>query len=186
MSCSPVDLKDYFFGELAEAERLRMKEHVAGCSSCRSEVERLRLTQSALSSLRDEEPPRRIAFVSDKVFEPRWWQRVWRSGPQLGFLSASILAAAILVHGWTRPAPVITPVSAGVSEAEVARRIQTAVKESEARQAVKTAELLAAAEKNYEFDRKALLLAVQQDLDLLEKQFKRAVQIASNQSGRAE
>ena len=37
---------------------------------------RVRLTLDALSTLREEEVPRRIAFVSDKVFEPRWWQTV--------------------------------------------------------------------------------------------------------------
>ena len=44
--------------------------------SCREELARLRLTLDALSTLREEEMPRRIAFVSDKVFEPRWWQSV--------------------------------------------------------------------------------------------------------------
>ena len=35
------------------------------------------VTLDALSTLREEEIPRRIAFVSDKVFEPRWWQKLF-------------------------------------------------------------------------------------------------------------
>ena len=42
-------------------------------------------------SLPDEEIPQRIAFVSDRVFEPSWWQTVWRSGPAMGFASAVLL-----------------------------------------------------------------------------------------------
>lgn len=180
MSCSPVDVKDYFFGEAPQAELARMQEHVNGCEACRAELDRLRLTHAAMASLREEEPPRRIAFVSDKVFEPRWWQKLWRSGPQLGFVSASILAAAILVHAWTRPAASV-PV-AGVSESEVVRRIDVAVKEAEARQAAKTAELLAAAEKRAEFDRAALILEVNKEFEILQKQLKRAVYLASNET----
>jgi hypothetical protein len=78
MSCSPFDLKDYFLKELP-AERARWKR-TSGMPACREELDRLRLTGAALFSLRDEEIPRRIAFVSDQVFEPspwrRWWERV--------------------------------------------------------------------------------------------------------------
>jgi anti-sigma factor RsiW len=183
MGCPPVDLKDYFFGELPQAELARVKEHVAGCQECRLEIDRLRMTQAAMSSLGEEELPRRIAFVSDKVFEPRWWQRLWRSGPQLGFISASILAASILVHAWTRPVPVVGP--AGVSQAEVAHRIEAAVKEAEARQSAKTVQLLAAAEKRFEFDRAALMLAVDKEFDVLQKEVRRAIYIARNDGGGA-
>ena len=79
-----------------------MEDHVRGCQSCREELDRLNLTRSALASLEDEEIPRRIAFVSDRVFEPRWWQTMWHSGPVMGFASAAVLAAAILVHGFER------------------------------------------------------------------------------------
>ena len=152
MNCSPNDLKDFFFGELAEAERGRVRAHLGECSECHEEFERLRLTQSALHSLRDEEPPRRIAFVSDPVFEPHWWRRMWRSGPQLGFASAAMLAAAILVHGFARPQQIVNapPQSSAALDArigaEVARRIEPAVRaavaESEARQAQKATELV--------------------------------------------
>ena len=100
MSCSSDDLKAYVVGEMTRQERGMVDDHVRGCQSCREELDRLNLTQAALVSLEDEEIPRRIAFVSDRVFEPRWWQTMWRSGPVMGFASAALLAAAILVHGF--------------------------------------------------------------------------------------
>lgn len=99
MNCSPSDLKDYFFDELPAAERRAVETHVSTCADCREQFEALRVTGTALLSVRDEEPPRRIAFVSDPVFEPTWWQRVWNSGPRLGFASAAMLTCAILGHG---------------------------------------------------------------------------------------
>lgn len=178
MSCSPFDLKDYFLGELGEADARRMREHLAGCRACREELERLRLTQAALLSLRDEEVPRRIAFVSDKVFERRWWRWLWESGPRLGFASAAMLAIAILAHALLRPAAVSpTAVDAAVVEqrisAEVARRLQPliekAVADSEARQAGEIAKAVAAARQELEFQHKADLLAVEENFSVLKK-----------------
>ena len=67
---------------------------------CREELAGLRLTLDALSTLREEEVPRRIAFVSDKVFEPRWWQRIWSPS----FAAGCVVAAAILIHAFVQPA----------------------------------------------------------------------------------
>ena len=77
MSCSPFDLKDYFLQELTDPQRHQVEAHVRTCALCHEEMDRLQMTQAALLSLRDEEIPQRIAFVSDKIFEPsplrRWW-----------------------------------------------------------------------------------------------------------------
>ena len=35
MSCSPFDLKDYFFEELDGAQRKQVEAHVTGCRACR-------------------------------------------------------------------------------------------------------------------------------------------------------
>jgi anti-sigma factor RsiW len=187
MSCSPYDLKDFFFGELEAAQGRQVEEHLEGCSECREEFERLRLTRTALDSLREEEPPRRIAFVSDTVFEPRWWRVLWQSGPRLGFASAAMLAAAILVHAWVRPAPNVAPppdtaaIEARVG-AEVARRIepsvQAAVAESEARQVKKAEELVSAARKNFELQRDADRVWIAETLSLLQKKYS-VLQLAS-------
>ena len=109
MSCSPFDLKDYFLKELPSPQALEVEAHVKTCQACREELDRLHMTQAALFSLRDEEIPQRIAFVSDKVFEPspwrRGWNAFWGSTARLGFASAAILSAAIFFFAATRPAP---------------------------------------------------------------------------------
>jgi len=130
--CSPFDLRDYFFGELDAEQKQTVERHVDACVSCRDELSALSATRSAVLCMKEEELPRRIAFVSDKVFEPRWWQRFIGSGPQLGFASAAMLAAAILFHALHAPtavqtAPMTAQANQPVNEAEIARRVQAAV-----------------------------------------------------------
>lgn len=121
MTCSNFDLTGYLLGEISEGERREVRDHAATCGSCAGELERLRLTHAAMLTLGEEEMPRRIAFVSDKVFEPRWWQRLWSSGPRLGFASAAMLSAAILAHGWIQqPAPATPPADVAKLEAQIA------------------------------------------------------------------
>jgi anti-sigma factor RsiW len=138
MNCPPIDLKDYLLNELADPDRRTLEVHVKSCQACREELDRLRLTEAALFSLREEEIPQRIAFVSDPVFEPsrwrRWWTMLWGSPARLGFASAAMLTAAILVSAITRPAPVrpqpapaTVAAAAAISDAEMERRIQAAV-----------------------------------------------------------
>jgi anti-sigma factor RsiW len=157
MSCSPFDLKEYFLRELPSPQRLQVEAHVKTCSPCREELERLQLTEAALFSLRDEEIPQRIAFVSDQIFEPsplrRWLSGFWGSGPRLGFASAAMLSASIIFFAATRPAPApvptaVTPVAAvSPSPQEVRQQIQQAVAQAvaavEARQTEKNKELVA-------------------------------------------
>jgi anti-sigma factor RsiW len=109
MSCPSFDWKAYALNSLDAEERREAETHAAACSSCRLELATLRLTLDALSSLREEEVPRRIAFVSDKVFEPRWWQVFLRPS----FAAAVVLALAIVVHGFL----VRTSVDAAVAKA---------------------------------------------------------------------
>lgn len=190
MTCSSFNLKDYFFGELKGAEREAVHAHVEACAQCNEELGRLRLTHAALATLAEEEPPRRVAFVSDPVFESSWWQRLWQSGPRLGFASAALLALAILVHAYVyRAAPVqpsiahavpASPVAAPVADeaamsSEVARRLQpaidSAVAQSEARQAKRTAELVEATRKDLDFERRADRLAYEETLSVMQKKF---------------
>jgi anti-sigma factor RsiW len=193
MNCSLDDVKAYFLNELPPAERALVEKHTRLCTNCREELERLNLTGKALLSLEDEEP-RRIAFVSDKVFEPRWFEKVWRSGPVLGFASAVLLAAAILVHAYARP--VVAPqVAASVDSAQIEQRIERdvnarldgavarAVSETMAREDQKIATVLDAAEKRYEFQRQADLAAAQQTIAYYEKKMNRWL-VASNEETR--
>jgi anti-sigma factor RsiW len=161
MGCSPFDLKDYFFGALSNDDRRAVDRHLTECTGCREELDSLNITQAALLAVRDEEPPRRIAFVSDKVFEPRWWQVLLNSGPRLAFASAAMLSAAIVIHGYearTQQIQPATPVIAqappaapsvdpAVIENEVSKRVQANLEKvilaSEARQAARIAEVSA-------------------------------------------
>ena len=114
---SKPDWNAYVLHEM-DADAARQAEaHLATCSNCHAEVATLRLTLDTLSTLREEEIPRRIAFVSDKVFEPRWWQRAFNPT----FAAGVLVAAAILVHGSLRPgqAQVDAAVAKAVSQVEV-------------------------------------------------------------------
>lgn len=182
MSCSQCDLKAFFLGELKEPDRRLAEEHLKTCQGCRDELERLRMTGAALMALADEEVPRRIAFVSDKVFEPSRWRRFWNAGPRLAFASAAMLSLAILVHAFVRPAPVTAPPPAATVDtaaleariqSEVTARVQTLVEkaaaESAVRQEQKSAELLEAVEKRLERQRRADMLLIEDSFEFLRK-----------------
>jgi anti-sigma factor RsiW len=118
---SKPDWKAYVLREL-DADAARQAEaHLAACSNCHEEVATLRLTLDTLSTLREEEIPRRIAFVSDKVFEPHWWQRVFSPT----FAAGALVAAAILVHGAMQPSQ--------IPQAQVDAAVTKAVSQVEAR-----------------------------------------------------
>jgi anti-sigma factor RsiW len=175
MKCQELDLKAYLFAELESGERRRVDEHVSACSACREELNRLQLTQASLLMVREEELPRRVAFVSDAVFEPNWWQRFWQSGPRVAFAAAGMLSAAILVHGFTRPVPVIqqaAPVvqAAAISQVQLQAAVEQAVHDSEERHAKVLKAALKQVEKNMALDRKSDQLAVEETLNLMRKE----------------
>jgi anti-sigma factor RsiW len=160
MKCSPFDLKDYFLKELTIPQAAQVEEHIHTCPECRDEFDQLRLTEAALFSLRDEEIPQRIAFVSDKIFEPSPWRRwisgFWGSAGRLGFASAAMLSAAIVfssVNKTPAPAPAkdlvaIQPtVATGPTAEEIQARIDkavTAAVEKAVSQSKETTQLVAA------------------------------------------
>jgi len=186
------DVKGYLLGELDEAGRRAVEEHVASCQECREELDRLRLTEAAMLTVRDVEIPKRIAFVSDKIFEPKWWQRLWQSGPRLGFASALVLAIAIVAHGFLQPPPVKGPEPLNTAEvarmvekevsARVAAAVQQAVAETEKRQEEKTAKLLSAAELRFEEQRQADMITVRENFEYLSKRMN-VMQLASLYEG---
>jgi len=179
MSCSPFDLRDYFFGELPEEHRRRVDLHTKSCAVCREELTQLRSTQTALLSLADEEIPQRIGFVSDRVYEPsllmRWWRTFWGSAPRLGFASAAMLSA-IIVSATQRPAPLPQPaatVDVVKLQADVSRQLNEAVQkeavEDDARHEQRTSELLAAAAKRFDAERKLDIERASENFAILEK-----------------
>jgi hypothetical protein len=196
MSCSPILLKDYLMKGLAEPERRKLDVHLKGCPECREELDRLRLTEAALFSLREEEIPQRIAFVSDPVFEPapwrRWWCALWTSPSRLGFVSAALLSGAVLFSAATRPAPIAVnapPAPAPVqtiaavqpaspmSDAEIQRRIQAAVDKavtaSHEQEMVKVRELMGDLEQKRQELKEAMA-----DLDVSQRRWENARLVA--------
>jgi len=181
MNCG-VDLKAYVVGEVTQREKLAVEDHIRACQSCHEELDRLDLTRSALASLEDEEIPRRIAFVSDRVFEPRWWQTMWHSGPAMGFASAALLSIAILSHGFERPVAQVP--SAVVDTAQIQRTVDAAVtkavNEAQAKQSAEFAKVLNATETRFEQRRQSDLATVQQAADYYRKQMAQ-IMVASNE-----
>ena len=167
------DWKSYALGELDARARQEAESHVAACADCQDELAGLRVTLDAMATLRDEELPRRIAFVSDKVFEPRWYEKLTQAFLRPSFAAAAVIAAAILVHAFVRP--VGTPASApsqAIAQvdtsaiesritAEVTARLQgemaaavnsavtKAVADTEKRDDQRTAQLLSASDRRY-------------------------------------
>jgi hypothetical protein len=167
------DWKSYALGELDARARQEAESHVAACADCQDELAGLRVTLDAMATLREEELPRRIAFVSDKVFEPRWYEKLTQSFLRPSFAAAAVIAAAILVHAFVRP--VNTPANAPSQEiaqvdtsaiearvtAEVTARLQgemaaavnnavtKAVADTEKRDDQRTAQLLSASDRRY-------------------------------------
>jgi anti-sigma factor RsiW len=171
MSCKleggKPDWKAYTLGEMDAGARREAECHVADCSHCQDELAGMRVTLDAMATLRDEELPQRIAFVSDKVFEPRWYQKMFL---RPSFAAAALIAAAILVHPFVRPVgmssngpaqqvdtrAIEARVTAEVTErlqSEMAAAVDTAVTKAVAetvkRDDQRTAMLLAATEKRY-------------------------------------
>ena len=173
MTCSPFDLRDYFLKELTDPQQRQVEAHVQGCSGCREELDRLRLTEAALCSLRDEEIPQRIGFVSDPVFERSWWGAFWGSPVRLGFASAAMLSVAILVLGLglglTHRAPAVFSSQTVYSRTEVDRRIQAAVAAAESRQERKTTQLVHDLVERADSEHKSRLIAENQ-AEYLQKQ----------------
>jgi len=160
------DWKSYALGELDARARQEAESHVAACADCQDELAGLRVTLDAMATLREEELPRRIAFVSDKVFEPRWYEKLFL---RPSFAAAAVIAAAILVHAFVRPVGVPANVTAQVDtramearvSAEVTARLQSematvvnaavskAVADTEKHDDQRTALLLSATEQRY-------------------------------------
>jgi anti-sigma factor RsiW len=196
MKCPDFDWNGFVLEELDAAERQRLEAHLAACAGCQDEVTALQATTALLGRLPAPEPPRRIAFVSDPVLAPAWWQRWFSAGPRWTFASAGVLAAAILAHGWMArtPAPVLTAGDAEIMrqvEAEVARRLPSAVDAAAARtaaglQAAHEAGILRASadlEKRWTGQRQDDLRDVRAAFDYLERQFGTLYVSASRQGG---
>jgi primosomal protein N'' len=150
-----------------------MDEELRDYARTPEDAERLSATLTALRSLPDEEIPRRIAFVSDKVFEPKWWQRF----PAWGFASAAVLAGAIVAHGYVqRPeaAPAPQPV-AQVDTSVLERKFEALLRQADAEHDAKLRAVVAATEKRLEFEHRAQMLTIEENFNLMRKQLNRFI-----------
>jgi hypothetical protein len=195
-TCERLDeVRDFAFDEVPASARASVKKHIAGCDECAAELDRLQLTTAALRILPDREVPQRIAFVSDKVFEPsamsRWFGGLWNSAARLGFASAAMLAVALIVSAYHHPAPGPAPavgaatatqvvaanaamqspdVSQQVNEA-VARAVAQVRAEDSAMSAQITRAALEEQDRKHEQEHRALQVAMEENMTLLQKRF---------------
>jgi anti-sigma factor RsiW len=181
-SCGRAEaLRDYAFDELAGNERRAMDEHIATCGDCAVELDRLRLTTAALRTLPDREIPQRIAFVSDRVFEPsalaRFWNAVLPSN-RFGFASACVLATAMVVSAWhfsatSRPVEIRTVVQTASTPVDPQQQISAAVAKAVAQVRVEDARMIQAAlqesERKHDQEYRKQMVAIQERLMVLQK-----------------
>lgn len=182
-------LRDYAVGELEAGRHPELEQHLAVCGDCALELDRLRLTTAALRTLPDCELPQRIAFVSDKVFEPspvsRWFGGFWNSAARLGFASACVLAAALIVSAYHRPTrPVEVRTVAQASNIDVARQVNDAVAKAVAQIRLDDARVTQAAvesvNRRYEQDYRARMAAVEESFMVLQKRLGTSLMAAND------
>jgi anti-sigma factor RsiW len=182
--CDRADLVgDYAFDELAPSERRSMEQHLAQCSDCAAQLDQLRLTTAALRVLPDREVPRRIAFVSDKVFGPGWLASFWNSAARLGFASACVLAVGLSFAAYHRPAEIHTVVqTSAVSKADidqaVNKAVAMAVEKTHAEDLQLTQAALNAVDSKYAQKQRNLMVAMQESMDDVRKKLDRNTRYA--------
>jgi hypothetical protein len=163
-------VRDYAFKELPAGERREMEQHLSLCPECAADLDQLQATTAALLSLEDKEIPQRIAFVSDKVFEPSLMARFFRSS-WAGFASAGVMAVALALTAWHKPAEVRTIVVA--RDADYSKKIDDAiakaVRQVRDEDARTTKALLDAAELKHEREHSVLIATIRENIEVMEK-----------------
>ena len=176
------ELNDYAFDELEPESRRSLEQHIAACPECASQLVQLRLTTAALRALPDVEAPQRIAFISDKVFAPspvaRWFSSFWNSAARLGFASACVLAIAIVVFSANRH-PAAPPPQTADYTSQINDAVKKAVAAVRDEDAHTTRALLEAADRKHQQEHRALMVAVQENLTLLQKRYSTFSMLAS-------
>jgi hypothetical protein len=159
-------LRDYAFDELPAGERPGMEQHIAVCADCAADLDQLRVTTAVLRVLPDREIPQRIAFVSDKVFQPSPLSRLfggfWNSASRLGFASACVLGAALVVSAYHRPAAPVAQreIRTVVQTADVSKQIDAAVTQALTRIRQEDAQMLTASDAKHDKEHRMLLEAL--------------------------
>ncbi len=173
-------VRDYAFDELPASERRELEHHLAGCEACATELEQLRLTTAALRSLPEQEIPQRIAFVSDKIFEPspaaRFLTWLRKSAPLL-------IASAALVAALVRPAPQVKTVVQTAAGIDVNQQIDAAVAKAVRQVKTEDAQIataaLEAAEAKHDREHRMIVAAMEQNLEVMQKRMGAMTSLAS-------
>ena len=174
-------LRDYAFDELSGAERVAMDRHVQTCGACEAELRSIRLTTAALRSIPDREIPQRIAFVSDKVFEPsgvaRFFQTLWVG--RMGVASACLVAGALLVSTMRRAAEIPTVVQTADISGQIEGAVAKAVAQVRTEDAKLMQNVLAASEVKHQEEHRALMVSMQESIDVMQKRMGTSTLLAS-------
>ena len=102
-----TELLAYLDGELDERERARVEAHLAKCSHCAAELERLRVLQQELDATFDAAlTPVRLPTAADRRIrsqvlsrtEHHWWWGLWQ---RRGLVAQALLAGLVLVFAFT-------------------------------------------------------------------------------------
>jgi|SRR5579863_871393 len=187
-------LRDYAFDDqFPLEERQAMERHLVTCADCALALDQLRLTTAALRTLPEREVPQRIAFVSDRVFEPSLFRRLWNAG----FASACVLAAALVVSAWhvsavyrpseTHPAVRTASVSQQQIDTAVAKavaQVRTQIAENDA-QVIRTA--VQNSERKHDAEYRNQMVAIGENFMVLQKRLSlNYAGLASNDAGASE
>jgi anti-sigma factor RsiW len=170
----PIEaLRDYAVGELPADRQPELERHLHACEDCSLELDRLRMTTAALQTLPDREIPQRIAFVSDKVFAPspaaRFFAGFWNSAARLGFASACVIGAALIVSAYHRPATEIRTV-VEAANTDVSKQVNDAVAKAVAQVKIEDAREIDSVSRRYEQQYQERMTAVAENFALLQKQ----------------
>ncbi|MBE7543162.1 MAG: hypothetical protein M9913_17570 [Bryobacteraceae bacterium] len=177
------DWHAYVLNEMPAAERERAAAHLAAHPEARAEVDDLELTLSALGRLPQAEPVRRIAFVSDPVLEPNWWQRFWASGPRLAFAGAAMLSLAIVVHALVPRGPAPAVATGGITVEQVRTEVAAAVQAARAVEQVRFEQVKAEILEEAQAQRRADLELVRESFLMMEKRLAAAQSLAVRYGG---
>jgi hypothetical protein len=177
------DWNAYVLKEMPPAERESAAAYLAAHPEARAEVEELEMTLTALSRLPQAEPVRRIAFVSDPVLEPNWWQRFWASGPRLAFAGAAMLSVAIVVHALVPQAAGPAPAGTGITTEQVRAEVHAAVAAARTEEQVRFEQVKAEILDQAQAQRQADLEMVREAFVMMEKRLATAQSLAVRYGG---
>ena len=110
-----------------------------------------------------EHIPKRLAFVSDKIFEPapwrRGWDAFWGSAARLGFASAAMLSVALVVFALAGDGPKSGGRVEALNTQQIQHQIQAAVDQAVSASEARLVQRIAEIQRQNQQERQQLRLA---------------------------